>query len=248
MKCPKCNQEIEDDSIFCEYCGEKISTVEKETEKDVENETVENSVKPWYRRKWVLPTGIALVVAIVAIIVLNLTSVKALMGDAEANRIMGDKYYRQGKYDKAYISYLRAAGRDYYSTVVFACAWLDCGKLKELNRSALSDYLRSIKCTVPNCENGILYLEYAANIVAIPYDDWDLFKKNDLNINSLLGDIYAGDYGLDCIDNEKALYYYDLARQDYSMDPQSAVFKYAQTRYQELEKRIETPAEEEAAE
>lgn len=24
MKCPKCNQEIDDDSIYCDYCGTKI--------------------------------------------------------------------------------------------------------------------------------------------------------------------------------------------------------------------------------
>ena len=24
MKCPKCNQEIDDDSVFCDYCGAKI--------------------------------------------------------------------------------------------------------------------------------------------------------------------------------------------------------------------------------
>lgn len=238
MKCPKCNQEIEDGSVFCEYCGEKISSIEKEPEKDNDNEAADNIAKPWYRRKWALPTGIVLAVAIVSVIVINLTSVKALMGDAEANRIMGDKYYRQGKYGKSYVSYLRAAGRDYYSTVVFACAWLDCDKLKELNRSALSDYLRSVKCTVPYCENGILYLKYAAEFDAIPVDDWDLIHEIDLNINSLLGDIYAGNYGSDCIDEEKAMYYYDQARQDYSSDPQSAGFWYAQAKYCELEKRL----------
>ena len=27
MKCPNCNREIENDSVFCEYCGTKIKIV-----------------------------------------------------------------------------------------------------------------------------------------------------------------------------------------------------------------------------
>ena len=39
MKCPKCNQEIEDNSVFCEYCGEK--TEEKHSDK-TQQDTYEN--------------------------------------------------------------------------------------------------------------------------------------------------------------------------------------------------------------
>ena len=44
MKCPKCNQEIEDDSVFCEYCGEKIKKQSKvELQEDCERVEQENN-------------------------------------------------------------------------------------------------------------------------------------------------------------------------------------------------------------
>ena len=102
MKCPKCNQEIEDNSVFCEYCGEKILTTEKESEKIVENVTADNVAKPWYKRKWVLFSGIAAAVIIIAVITLNSLPVKAIMGDYFAVDRMGWKCYDKGDYDKAF--------------------------------------------------------------------------------------------------------------------------------------------------
>lgn len=40
MKCPKCNQEIDDDSVFCEYCGTKvepIATIQTNDKPSIEN-------------------------------------------------------------------------------------------------------------------------------------------------------------------------------------------------------------------
>lgn len=100
MICPKCNQENEDNSVFCEYCGEKISTAEKEHKKNIKKVTEDN--KPWYRHKWVLFSGIAAVVIIITVITLNFLPVKAALGDPFAVDRMGWKCYSKGDYDKAF--------------------------------------------------------------------------------------------------------------------------------------------------
>lgn len=67
MKCPKCKQEIDDNSVFCDYCGEKI--VQKTPERPVVEKKEPNENVPKKKRKWLKPTliggGIVLAIGIV---------------------------------------------------------------------------------------------------------------------------------------------------------------------------------------
>lgn len=201
MKCPKCNQEIEDNSVFCEYCGEKILTVENELEKNVENVTADNVAKPWYKRKWVLPVGIALAVAIVAVVVLNTNYVKAhWFHNADSWRELAEKHYYKGYYEKADWEYEMAMiCGDYYSAMILAGANLGPNKYG-WNRPDMSDYLRNTRSEWPDYRLGIEYLKRAYErrpAYAVPY--------------AWLGDIYYGDYSQGMRDIAKAVFYYEKA-------------------------------------
>ena len=67
MKCPNCKQEIDDNSVFCDYCGEKI--VQKTPERPVVEKKEPNENVPKKKRKWLKPTliggGIVLAIGIV---------------------------------------------------------------------------------------------------------------------------------------------------------------------------------------
>ena len=60
MKCPKCNEEIKDDSIICPNCGNRIEKREEEIEEKKED------------RKWGLVIGCSAIIA--ALIILSINS------------------------------------------------------------------------------------------------------------------------------------------------------------------------------
>ena len=81
MKCPKCNQEIEDGSVFCEHCGEKITQPSNQPfteEKGTSFNKEQTPTKRPKKRKIILLICIAIVlIAIVFFIILlsNMNSV-----------------------------------------------------------------------------------------------------------------------------------------------------------------------------
>ena len=63
MKCPKCKQEIEDNSVFCEYCGEKIEKEQSCDTPEVEKDdftTPQIKTGIWRKHKWMLPASITI--------------------------------------------------------------------------------------------------------------------------------------------------------------------------------------------
>lgn len=79
MKCPKCNQEIEDNSIFCEYCGAKIEkkqSSEKPVEKTEPHPKINSNVnKNNNNNKWIFYVGGAVLAVIVIIALVSINSI-----------------------------------------------------------------------------------------------------------------------------------------------------------------------------
>lgn len=87
MKCPKCNQNIDDNSIFCEYCGARIETNSTIEQNDIKSSPSKQT--PWWKQKWVIPVIIALAIVII------LVSTVPTMCDGYSEAY--DDYY--GQYD-----------------------------------------------------------------------------------------------------------------------------------------------------
>lgn len=92
MKCPNCKQEIEDNSVFCEYCGEKIEKEQSVDTPEVESDDTTTSqvdTKLWRKHKWVLPAGIVTgaVAVIIAIVLLVLPKNKTISEESRAEEV-----------------------------------------------------------------------------------------------------------------------------------------------------------------
>lgn len=227
MNCPNCKQEIEDNSVFCEYCGTKIE--QEQLANTNEFDSVKSSTKPWWKRKWVLPVSSVVLVAIVAVVLLNLTYIRAeWFFDAVATRKLADKYYDKGNYEKADSDYNMAQVRgDYYSAVVLACAELgwENSATVQYSRPGLIAYCKSRESDDDSrryygYKYGILFLERAVELGG------DL---QDNQINHWLGDLYSGDYGEWMTNKQKAIFYYQKALNN---DPSDT---YASSRLARLE-------------
>lgn len=85
MKCPNCKQEIEDNSVFCEYCGEKIEekysdktqqdTCEKIKTKNMKHKPVD--IKDKTKRKYILIAAGVLLLVLVFLIIHTVAANKA---------------------------------------------------------------------------------------------------------------------------------------------------------------------------
>ena len=67
MKCPKCKQEIDDNSVFCDYCGEKViqtSTEEQISGGSFPKSSTENKKNP----KLALWISLAVVLVLVVVV------------------------------------------------------------------------------------------------------------------------------------------------------------------------------------
>lgn len=74
MKCPNCNQEIDDNSVFCDYCGKKIAQTTQEQsfteKKDSEMALKSNTTVKQNKRKVSLLIGIVATLVVIAIIII----------------------------------------------------------------------------------------------------------------------------------------------------------------------------------
>lgn len=90
MKCPKCNREIEDDSVFCEYCGEKIKKQSKvELQEDCERVEQENnqqvlktSKNKLKIKKWHIITAAGVLFTVICFIILHAVRKNGFYRDA----------------------------------------------------------------------------------------------------------------------------------------------------------------------
>jgi len=84
MKCPNCGQEIPESVVFCGYCGQKISQVQKQIPNERDIPTRKKRATAWL--KWVIALGTVVLMVFLAIFVLNIisrTRTKALIADAQ---------------------------------------------------------------------------------------------------------------------------------------------------------------------